>query len=109
VEKNPLADVPMAKVISGEPGILTPEQMARLLESADEATLPFWAIGGFAGLRTAELARLQWEQVDFQAGLIEVTAKSSKTAARRLVKIEPNLLNGCHRTCSARAVCPPGL
>jgi integrase len=110
VEKNPMADVPFAKVVSGPPGILTPEEMARLLETADEATLPFWAIGGFAGLRTAELARLQWEQVDFQAGLIEVTAKSSKTAARRLVKIEPNLLGWLSPYMFQHGpVCPAGL
>ena len=100
----------MAKVVSGEPGILTPEQVARLLESASEETLPYWAIGAFAGLRSAEIERLQWEQVDFEDGLIEVTAKSSKTASRRLVKIEPNL----HRWLSPHMfqhgpVCPPGL
>ena len=105
-----MPEVPLAKVVSGEPGILTPEQMARLLESADEETLPYWAIGAFAGLRSAEIERLQWEQVDFEAGLIEVTAKSSKTASRRLVKIEPNL----HRWLSPYMfqhgpVCPPGL
>jgi integrase len=110
VDKNPMTDVPMAKVVSGEVGILAPEQMARLLESADEATLPFWAIGGFAGLRTAELMRLQWEQVDFEAGLIEITAKSSKTASRRLVRIEPCL----HKWISPYMfqhgpVCPDGL
>jgi integrase len=110
VEKNPMTEVPMAKVVSGEVGILTPEQIARLLESASEETLPYWAIGAFCGLRSAELERLQWEQVSFEDGLIEVTAKSSKTASRRHVKIEPNL----HRWLSPYMfrhgpVCPPGL
>ena len=105
-----MTDVPMAEVVSGEVGILTPEQIARLLEAAAEETLPYWAIGAFAGLRSSEIERLQWEQVDFEAGLIEVTAKSSKTASRRHVKIEPNL----HRWLSPHMfqrgpVCPPGL
>jgi integrase len=110
VETNPMPEIPLAKVFAGEPGILTPEQVALLLESADEETLPFWAIGAFAGLRSSEIERLQWEQVDFEAGLIEVTAKSSKTASKRFVKIEPNL----HRWLSSHMfqrgpVCPPGL
>jgi integrase len=84
--------------------------VARLLELASEETLPYWAIGAFAGLRSAELERLQWEQVGFEDRLIEVTAKSSKTASRRHVKIEPNL----HRWLSPYMfrhgpVCPPGL
>jgi len=110
LEKNPMSEVPMAKVVSGEPGILSPEQVARLLESASEETLPYWAIGAFAGLRSAELERLQWEQVSFEDGLIEVTAKSSKTASRRHVKIEPNLHQWLAPYMFRHGpVCPPGL
>ena len=110
VETNPMPEIPMAKVIDGEVGILTPEQIARLLESASEETLPYWAIGAFAGLRSAELARLQWEQVHFEDGLIEVTAKSSKTASRRFVKIEPNLHKWISPYMLQRgAVCPEGM
>jgi integrase len=90
IDTNPMLDVPRAKVISNVPGILTPEQVARLLESASEEMLPYFAIGAFCGLRSAELERLKWENVDFDTGLIEVTAKSSKTAARRFVTIPPN-------------------
>src|SRR5207302_5868356 len=45
----------------------------------------------FAGLRRAELERLDWREVDLQAGLIEVTAKKAKSARRRFVRIQPNL------------------
>ena len=51
----------------------------------------FHAFGLFGGLRAGELQRLLWEQVDFEHDLIEVTAKSSKTASRRSVTIQPNL------------------
>jgi hypothetical protein len=44
VETNPLRDVPRAKVIQGPPGILTLEQAARLLESADTETLPSYGV-----------------------------------------------------------------
>jgi integrase len=91
VSVSPMSDVPLAKVIPSIPGILTPEQAARLLERSDAETLPYWAIGAFGGLRSAELERLEWRNVDFESGLIEVPARSSKTASRRLVTIQPNL------------------
>jgi integrase len=53
--------------------------------------VPFIATGAFAGLRRAELERLDWREIDLQAGLIEVTAQNAKSARRRFVKIQPNL------------------
>jgi integrase len=62
-----------------------------LLEKADSSFVPFIAIGAFAGLRRAELERLDWREVDLQSGLIQVTAAKAKSARRRFVKIQPNL------------------
>ena len=92
VQSNPLKDVPKAKVTGKPPGILTPFQTARLLESASEETLPVFALGVFAGLRSAEIERLQWHHVKWDERLIEVPALSSKTASRRMVSIPPNLM-----------------
>src|SRR5262249_10770068 len=39
VSVNPLADVPKAKVTNSPPGILSPDEVARLLESASDETL----------------------------------------------------------------------
>ncbi len=69
----------------------TPRELAGLLEAADETMLPLVAIGGLAGLRTAELLRLDWKDVWRVAGHIEVTAGKSKTRQRRLVEICPAL------------------
>ena len=71
--------------------IYTPAEMARLLAHAPEDTLPFLAIGAFAGLRHAEILRLDWSEVDLAGGLIEVKATKAKTASRRLVPIAANL------------------
>jgi integrase len=49
------------------------------------------AIGAFAGLRTAELLRLEWADIDFKSGKINVSASKSKTARRRLIACAPNL------------------
>jgi integrase len=92
VSVNPLFDVPKAKVISHPPGIVTPEEAARLLESASVETLPYWALGAFTGLRSAELQRLEWRHIKWDERLVEVPALSSKTASRRLVTMSPNLL-----------------
>jgi integrase len=92
LESNPLKDVPKAKVRGKPPGILTPEQTARLLESASGETLPVFALGVFTGLRSAELERLAWHHIKWDERLVEVPALSSKTASRRLVTMQPNLL-----------------
>jgi integrase len=88
---NPAEKTAKAKVVDSPPGILTVQQTARLLEAASPELLPYVAIGAFAGLRRAELERLDWADVHFDADLIEVTAQKSKTARRRFVKIQPNL------------------
>ncbi len=88
---NPAEKTAKAKVVDSPPGILTVQQTTRLLEAASPELLAYVAIGAFAGLRRAELERLDWSDVHFDADLIEVTAQKSKTARRRFVKIQPNL------------------
>ena len=69
----------------------TPKELRALLNAADETLRPLLAIGGLAGLRTAELLRLDWADVWRVPGHIEVTARNSKTRQRRLVEIGPAL------------------
>jgi integrase len=89
---NPAAKTAKAKETDSPPGILTVQQTAHLLEAASPELLPYVAIGAFAGLRRAEIERLDWKDLHFDGEqLIEVTAKKSKTARRRFVKIQPNL------------------
>ena len=76
----------------GKIEILRPQELATLLRKADaEATL-YLALGAFTGLRSAELIRLEWEDVNFERGHIIVGKEKSKTATRRLVPIHPNLM-----------------
>ena len=110
VTENPVADVERAKERETEIEILSVSQVARLLECASFEMLPFWAIGAFAGLRRAEIERLTWNEIDFDASVIEVKASKSKTASRRLVAIQRNLREWLapYRTCVGR-VCPVNL
>ena len=88
---NPVTATARAKVADKPPGILSVAEAGALLEHADAAVLPYLAVGLFAGLRRAELERLDWREVDLAGGHIEVSAAKAKTARRRLVTIEPNL------------------
>jgi integrase len=72
-------------------GIFTPEQMEKLMRAATEDLIPVLAIGGFAGLRGAEIARLNWSAVDLGRKIIELRAGQAKTASRRIVPITDNL------------------
>lgn len=83
-----------AKVKEGAIAIFTPDETRRLLTRLHrfrDDLLPFAAIGAFAGLRTAEIARLDWEDIKLDQGHILVSADKAKTAQRRLVPIQPNL------------------
>ena len=77
-------------MVDAAPEIFTPEQLARLLNTAPAELMPALAIQAFAGLRTSELLRLDWGELDQNRGFITVSAKKAKTAKRRLIPIAPN-------------------
>jgi integrase len=43
-------------------------------------------------MRSAELIRLEWSDINFERGYIIVAKEKAKTATRRLVPIQPNLI-----------------
>ena len=79
------------KVQDKEISIFIPDEMKRLLIAAHPRILPLIAIGGFAGIRSAEIARLDWEDIKWDRGHIEIAGNKAKTAARRLVPLSENL------------------
>lgn len=74
-----------------EIAIFTPAEMESLLLTAHARILPLIAIGGFAGIRSAEVARLEWQDIKWDRGHIELAGSKAKTAARRLVPLSDNL------------------
>jgi integrase len=80
------------KAQSGEMEIYTPGQFTKILHAAPPHLIPLLAIGGFSGIRMAELARLDWNAVDLERRHIEVRAGQAKTALRRLIPIPDNLI-----------------
>jgi integrase len=72
--------------------VLTPQQAKAILSGTTDGTRAYFAISMFAGLRSAEIQRLRWGDVQLERGFIEVGVDQAKSRSRRLVKIEPNLL-----------------
>ncbi|MGO9586823.1 MAG: hypothetical protein ACLP2Y_11570 [Limisphaerales bacterium] len=79
----------------GEISTYTPDEMKLLLSKADRRLVPFLSIAAFAGLRHAEIARLDWSEIELADGagesFIEIRADKAKTQTRRLVQVKDNL------------------
>ena len=90
-QRTEVDDVSTAKDNGGAIGILQPKQMAHLMRAASGKDALYFALGGFAGIRSAEIIRLEWKDFNFVRGHITIAADKAKTATRRLVPILPNL------------------
>ncbi len=67
--------------------VFTPAEFASLLTAADDTVLPFFALGGFCGLRTAEIERLTWQDILWSEGHVVISAAIAKTRVRRLAPL----------------------
>jgi integrase len=86
-----ISEIPAPKKQPAPIGVYTPDEIRAILAAADAEIIPPLAIAAFAGLRLAEVARLDWCEVRLSEKLIVVEANKAKTAARRLVPISDNL------------------
>jgi integrase len=75
----------------GDIGIYTPKELAVMLTGIEAKFLPLVALGAFAGLRTAEIHRLEWQDIDLHGGHIVVGKHKAKTGPHRIVPILPAL------------------
>ena len=89
--KNPIIDTEEITSAGGDVEIFTPIEMAKLLGAADSKFQPVLALCAFAGIRTAEIERLAWEDVDLPRRFIKIHREVAKTASRRLIPIQDNL------------------
>jgi hypothetical protein len=91
-DRSTAADsVKLVKNVSENYSLFTPEQMERILHAAPPRRLAILAIEAFAGIRVAELSRLNWTSVDLERRIIVIRAGEAKTASRRVVPITDNL------------------
>ena len=59
--------------------------------NARQGMLPMLVLGAFAGMRTAEIQRQLWSDINLERGYIRVTAAKGHTAQKRLIPISDNL------------------
>lgn len=67
--------------------VFTPDELREMFAATRQELVPWLAIAAFCGLRTAEILRLDWKQVNLERRSVEVKAENAKTAARRLVPL----------------------
>jgi integrase len=94
LDHNPVLHTAKPKLPDNPPEIFNVNELRTLLETASRVAhnvVSMLAIGAFAGLREAEIQRLDWSEVDLARGHIEVKAAKAKSARRRIVPIQPNL------------------
>ena len=71
--------------------IFTLAEIRAILHAATPKAATCIALQAFAGVRSEELLRLTWQDLERRRGFIEITAGKAKTAQRRLIPIALNL------------------
>jgi len=79
------------KVEASDIEFYTPGELDTLLTGSGEEFVPVIALGCLAGLRMAEIMRLDWSDVWRIQGHIEISARNAKTRQRRLIDMCPRL------------------
>lgn len=96
--------VAKAKGEHGAIAIYTPKEIDALLQATrltlkagtniryatGQGLLPLIVLGAFCGLRTAEIERQLWSDINLERGFIRVTAAKGNTAQKRLVPLTDN-------------------
>jgi integrase len=93
---NPVQKIDPAKVEDREPEILSLASVKALLSAAmaykDGLLVPYFALSLFAGLRPAELERIDWKEINLTERLIVIKGEAAKLRKRRNVDISDNLM-----------------
>lgn len=112
---NPIAKIPLYVVPHATPPILTVEEAGRLLRAAWDSEerlglLGFTVLGLFAGVRRAELERLEWAAVKWERRMVTVDATIAKSGSIRNVTLSENAMAWLARlTQKSGRVAPRGL
>jgi integrase len=103
-DHDEMNSVELADEDNGDIEVFTPVELRKLFAACiaqvqergktrdREDMIPYLAIAAFCGLRSAEIARLDWSEVHLTGPehFIEVKASKAKTASRRTVPISDN-------------------
>ena len=70
-----------------EINIWTPSEFAEMLNATRPELIPTLVLGGFAGIRTAEINRLDWTDIDLERKMVKIAVSNAKTRSRRIVPL----------------------
>jgi integrase len=86
-----IGNVTRYEVRRKEVEVFTPGELEAMLKVANPQVQLALALTSFAGVRGAELGRLDWKDIRFDFGCIRVKAVNAKTGIRRVPPIPENL------------------
>ena len=88
---NPAKDLERETVRrSEEIEFWTPQETGVLLAAVSREALPALVLAMFAGLRSAEVCRITWGDVNLEAGHVVIAGTEAKTGSRRLAPLPSN-------------------
>lgn len=94
LEANPIdKKFKKKETIDEAPEIFSVADLSKLLAAASPELVPVLAIGAFAGIRVAELMRLEWCDVNFQTGYVHVKGRKAKSRSNRSIEMHSNLVD----------------
>lgn len=89
---NPVDRIAKRKVRARAPRLLSPGDLRQILAACDESLRPAFVLQAYCGLRVAEVARAEWDDI-LPRGYLQVGAGKAKTGKRRLLPIPDNALS----------------
>jgi integrase len=90
---NPARDLERESVKrTGEIAFWSPREAAAILTAIQREALPALVLAMFAGLRSAEVCRITWRDVNLEAGHVVIAGTEAKTGSRRLAPIPANAI-----------------
>jgi integrase len=101
--RNPLTEgtkwhpsLVLPKIAEKEPEVLAVETVEKIIRAAESynggRAVPAVALTFFAGIRSAELLCLKWEDISLDRRTIKIGAAIAKTRSMRMIDISDNLL-----------------
>ncbi|MBN9692506.1 MAG: tyrosine-type recombinase/integrase [Verrucomicrobia bacterium] len=101
-----VAELDKPKPEAAKAEIFTPKECAAILNKLPDDMIPAFVLGAFAGLRPAEIARLDWSDIRMEQKVLIVGAHQAKTASRRVVPLSDNLVEWLLPHTGEGRICP---
>ena len=113
IVRSPMAKIKRIQMEHVDPMLLVPQQMAACLAYAkgtgDVQLLASLCLGGFQGIRSAEIVRMDWSHIDWKNDHVHVmNPKKVKRWHPRHLKIEPALRRHLEAVALSRGPIFPG-